>query len=39
MDLHDEEGVEDLHSIQNRLDDLHLLLCIAPNASVSPWAK
>jgi hypothetical protein len=39
MNLHDEEGVEDLHSIQNRLDDLHLLLGIALNTSVSPWAK
>jgi hypothetical protein len=37
--LHDKERVKDLHSIQDGLDNLHLLLGTAPNATVSPWAK
>jgi hypothetical protein len=36
---HDEERVEDLYSIQDGLDNLHLLHGATSNATVSPWAK
>ncbi len=36
-DLHDEEGVENLHGIKECLDNLYLLLGIPPN--ILPWAK
>ena len=36
INLHDEERVKHLHSIQNSLDNLHLLLGTPPNTTVSP---
>lgn len=34
--LHDEKGVKDLHGVENRLDDLGLLL---GGLSYSPWVQ